>query len=207
MAYYRSTAYRISQGFQKVHICYFMAILWITMHFQSSSMKSVKTKEKENRSCTGNPSFSKNHATVHKQRLRIRNSELFLIRTRGPSSWQTNEQRPNTNERQRYGVAAWLHRRRTHPHTRAPRDAAHMQRPGRALLLSMEAMAMVPIQWSRGVWGEMGDRWGSGGGWRGCSGASPHSQTEEKARWRWQQWRWVLSAWSPRSRHTSPFEA
>jgi hypothetical protein len=36
MTYYRSTAYIITQGFQKVLICYFTIFLWITMNFQSS---------------------------------------------------------------------------------------------------------------------------------------------------------------------------
>jgi hypothetical protein len=59
------------------------------MHLQSSSMKSAKTKEKENRSFTGDPGVSKNHATAHKHYsyeswLRIWNPGLFLIRTRGP---------------------------------------------------------------------------------------------------------------------------
>ena len=59
------------------------------MHLQSSYKKSAKTKEKENRSCTGNPSFSKNRATAqqhysYESWLRIWNPGLFLILTRGP---------------------------------------------------------------------------------------------------------------------------
>jgi hypothetical protein len=37
MTYYRSTAQRISQGFQKVFICYFTNFLWFTMHFPKSA--------------------------------------------------------------------------------------------------------------------------------------------------------------------------
>jgi len=52
-------------------------------------MKSAKTKEKENRSFTGDPELSMNHLTAHKHYsyeswLRIWNPGLFLIRTRGP---------------------------------------------------------------------------------------------------------------------------
>jgi hypothetical protein len=52
-------------------------------------MKSAKTKEKENRSFTGDPGVSKNHATAHKHYsyesvVRIWNPELFLISTRDP---------------------------------------------------------------------------------------------------------------------------
>ena len=59
------------------------------MHFRSSSMKSAKTKEKENRSYTVNPGVFMNHATAHKYYsyeswLRIWNPGLFLIRTRSP---------------------------------------------------------------------------------------------------------------------------
>ena len=41
MPYYRSTAYITSQGFQKVHICYFMIFLLIATIFQSSAQKSA----------------------------------------------------------------------------------------------------------------------------------------------------------------------
>ena len=59
------------------------------MHFQSLSMKSAKTTEKETRSCTGNPGFPMNHATAHKYYsykswLRIWNPGLFLILTEVP---------------------------------------------------------------------------------------------------------------------------
>ena len=45
MTYYRSSTYRISQGFQKVLIYYFTIFLWITMKFQSSAnFKANKSK-------------------------------------------------------------------------------------------------------------------------------------------------------------------
>jgi hypothetical protein len=37
MTYYRSIASTISQGFQKILICYFTNFLWFTMHFQKSA--------------------------------------------------------------------------------------------------------------------------------------------------------------------------
>jgi len=46
MPYYRSTAYIISQGFQKVLIYYFTIFLLITTNFQNWSFKYAKTKEK-----------------------------------------------------------------------------------------------------------------------------------------------------------------
>jgi len=57
MLYYRSTAQRISQGFQKVHICYFTTFLWITMHFQNSSRNLHKEKIKENTFASGTLDF------------------------------------------------------------------------------------------------------------------------------------------------------
>jgi hypothetical protein len=47
MPYYRSTAQRISQGFQKVLIYYFTIFLWFTMPFQSFSHLFLKEKEKQ----------------------------------------------------------------------------------------------------------------------------------------------------------------
>ena len=46
MPYYRSTAYIISQGFEKFHICYFMIFLFIITIFQSSAQKFAKEKIK-----------------------------------------------------------------------------------------------------------------------------------------------------------------
>ena len=46
MPYYRSNALKISQGFQKVFICYFKIFLLIIMIFQSSAQKSTKEKIK-----------------------------------------------------------------------------------------------------------------------------------------------------------------
>jgi len=58
--------------------------------FPKFTQKSAKTKEKENRSFTGDPGVFMNHAITQKHYsyeawLRIWNPELFLILTRGTS--------------------------------------------------------------------------------------------------------------------------
>ena len=61
MPYYRSTAYIISQGFQKVHICYFTIFILIITIFQSSAQKSAKEKikpKKENTFALGTMEIS-----------------------------------------------------------------------------------------------------------------------------------------------------
>ena len=64
MKYYRSTAYTISQGFQKVLIYYFTIFLQITTNFQSGAFKSVKTREKELKSCIGVPTENINQMSA-----------------------------------------------------------------------------------------------------------------------------------------------
>jgi hypothetical protein len=93
MPYYRSTAYRISQGFQKVHIFYFMTFLLITMYFQSLYKQSAKTNDKGKRLCTGNPEFSTNQPQSKRTEsvVRMWNPELFHISARGP--WSPRKQR------------------------------------------------------------------------------------------------------------------
>jgi hypothetical protein len=47
MSYYRSNAYIILQGFQKVLICYFMIFLQFTMNYARFSHLFIKEKEKQ----------------------------------------------------------------------------------------------------------------------------------------------------------------
>jgi len=64
MPYYRSNAYKISQGFQKVLIYYFMIFILITMNFQNSSFKSTKIKEKQCKSCIGVPAENRTQTSA-----------------------------------------------------------------------------------------------------------------------------------------------
>jgi hypothetical protein len=82
MIYYRSTAYTISQGFQKVLICYFTNFLWFTMNFQSSA------KIKTNRSLWHYSYVSR----LHKKTLPFRR-----IHAQGPSrDWSRGTQRSSS---------------------------------------------------------------------------------------------------------------
>ena len=67
MSYYRSTAYTISQGFQKVLIYYFMNFLRFTMNFQSSckiiTNQSLRHYSHESQVLQKGPSLSSNSST------------------------------------------------------------------------------------------------------------------------------------------------
>jgi hypothetical protein len=60
MLYYRSIAYIISQGFQKVLICYFTIFVPFTMNFQSFSHIMHKEKDKGKPSCIEAPELFTN---------------------------------------------------------------------------------------------------------------------------------------------------
>ena len=67
MPYYRSTAYTISQGFQKVFIYYFTNFLRFTMNFQSSckiiTNQSLRHYSHESMTLQIGPSLSSNSST------------------------------------------------------------------------------------------------------------------------------------------------
>jgi hypothetical protein len=119
-------------------------------------MKSAKTKEKENRSFTGDPGVSKNHATAHKHYsyeswLRIWNPELFYILTRGPFSSSLRTEKPaagRTFELEAHGRMVTSYGR--------GRPARSLPRPTIATPISWPAEAAAAHQ--RSSTGD-GDRW------------------------------------------------
>ena len=204
MPYYRSNAKRISQGFQKVHICYFTIFLWITMHFQSSSRNLLKQKKKENTSASGTLSFpriipqSRNESWLH-----IWNPEVYSISTRGPclllptdtKGTESGRSRTENGEAWLQSTGAWCRQEKGRP---GPDHGQPWPCPARAQHAAA-ATSCARRPWRTWLWAagrapsrrrEGQRKWGRvDEGVRSASGLSSAVQiAAARARWRCHPW-------------------